>query len=726
MNFLKQSALATINLGPFVDDTDGKTAETGLTISQADVRLSKNGGVFAQKNNADAAVHSENGSYLCALSTIDTNTLGRLRVEVHESGALPVWENYEILPENVFDSLISGSDKLDVNVAEISEDSAAADSLEAILDGTGAALTLISSQSAGQALLIKNTGSNGNALRIENTDVAGRAAYVTSSGTSEGTVLVNNTGSKSAIILTGKGTGQAALKLTNTDTGGYGIDINSHSRGINVNTTAGTGLYVVGSNTGVYLEGTSGQDINAGEINTIDTVVDAIKAKTDNLPADPASETNVNANETKIDSLLTRVPSGALTTIDTVVDAIKAKTDSLTFTVANQVDSNVKSISDDGPAADSLEAILDGTGAKLTIKGTGDALTIQSTNNGSAINLASNGTNYTTVQINSSAGKGIAFATQRESIYVNSNSTYDAIKIIQNGAGGGKAISVTAQQNDAVDVVSNTGVGLKLTGATKDIDANEIDNVNVGSIVADALSSIDSKLATEHGSGQWDATAALSTVEAALSTIDTVVDAIKAKTDNLPADPASETNVDANEAKLDSALAALTTIDSNVDDTLTTVLANQNGINDILTDTDDMQTNGVKINSNGLTSIDNKLSTEHGSGDWDAVAALTTVIDALTTIDTHVLERATPAQVNAQVLDVMATDTHAEPAQAAPSNTPTITDMINQVYRKIVKDKVTATSSEEKTYMNDGSTVRHKRSISDNGTTVTKGAAVSG
>jgi len=40
-----------------------------------------------------------------------------------------------------------------------------------------------------------------------------------------------------------------------------------------------------------------------GKVDTVDTVADAIKAKTDNLPADPASETNVNANETKIDAL---------------------------------------------------------------------------------------------------------------------------------------------------------------------------------------------------------------------------------------------------------------------------------------------------------------------------------------------------------------------------------------------------------------------------------------
>jgi hypothetical protein len=44
-------------------------------------------------------------------------------------------------------------------------------------------------------------------------------------------------------------------------------------------------------------------------------------------------------------------PAGAsisadIATVDTVADAIKAKTDSLTFTVSNQVDSNVQSIND--------------------------------------------------------------------------------------------------------------------------------------------------------------------------------------------------------------------------------------------------------------------------------------------------------------------------------------------------------------------------------------------
>jgi len=118
MQFLEQSQAVTIKIGPFLDDTDGVTAETGLTISQADVRLSKNGGAFAQKNESSSCTHDENGWYGCPLDATDTGTLGRLQVAVNESGALPVWHEFMIVPTNVYDSLF-GSDRLQVHADEI-------------------------------------------------------------------------------------------------------------------------------------------------------------------------------------------------------------------------------------------------------------------------------------------------------------------------------------------------------------------------------------------------------------------------------------------------------------------------------------------------------------------------------------------------------------------------------------------------------------------------------
>lgn len=120
MLLLKQSTAVTVKIGPFLDETDGKTAETALTIAQADVRLSKNGGNIAQKNDATSCTHDELGIYGCPLNTTDTGTLGRLQLWVHESGALPVWHEYMVVTANVYDTLC-GTDKFDVNVASYAD-----------------------------------------------------------------------------------------------------------------------------------------------------------------------------------------------------------------------------------------------------------------------------------------------------------------------------------------------------------------------------------------------------------------------------------------------------------------------------------------------------------------------------------------------------------------------------------------------------------------------------
>jgi hypothetical protein len=141
-NLLKQSTAATVKLGPFVDDADGKTAETGLSIAQADIRLSKNGGAFAQTNNSAGATHDEGGYYGVPLNTADTGTLGRLRVSISKSGALPVWQDFLVVPANVYDSLVAGTDLLDSETAAMANNvitaaavAAGAIDAEAIADG---------------------------------------------------------------------------------------------------------------------------------------------------------------------------------------------------------------------------------------------------------------------------------------------------------------------------------------------------------------------------------------------------------------------------------------------------------------------------------------------------------------------------------------------------------------------------------------------------------------
>jgi len=75
---------------------------------------------------------------------------------------------------------------------------------------------------------------------------------------------------------------------------------------------------------------------------TLETSAAAIKAKTDNLPADPADASDIAASFDTVASTLATIASY----IDTEVAAIKAKTDSLTFTKAGEVDVNVQSVND--------------------------------------------------------------------------------------------------------------------------------------------------------------------------------------------------------------------------------------------------------------------------------------------------------------------------------------------------------------------------------------------
>ena len=137
--FLKQSTAYTFRFGPFVDDADGKTAETGLTIEDEHIRVSKNGGNFIDKAETSNSAHDEAGFYIVVLNTSDTDTVGELQIACHMSGALPVFKTFQVVEEAIYDALFAASatGELLVDVAKISGDSTAADNLEAAYDGTG-------------------------------------------------------------------------------------------------------------------------------------------------------------------------------------------------------------------------------------------------------------------------------------------------------------------------------------------------------------------------------------------------------------------------------------------------------------------------------------------------------------------------------------------------------------------------------------------------------------
>jgi hypothetical protein len=114
--------------------------------------------------------------------------------------------------------------------------------------------------------------------------------------------------------------------------------------------------------------------------------------------------------------------------------------------------------------------------------------------------------------------------------------------------------------------------------------------------------------------------------------------------------------------------------------------------------------------------------------DNDAIAAnaVTEIQNGLATAASiTALNNLSAAQVNAEVVDALATDTYAEPGQGAPSATTTLAAKINYLY-KAWRNKTTQTSSQYSLYADDASTIDQKATVSDDATTMTRGEVATG
>lgn len=114
---LKQSTLVTIRLGPALDKTDGVTEEIALSPT---VEISKNHGAFAARNSATAITHDSNGWYAVELNATDTNTLGPFIAKFDDAAThLPVWREFLVVPANVYDSFVGGTDTLQADLTQV-------------------------------------------------------------------------------------------------------------------------------------------------------------------------------------------------------------------------------------------------------------------------------------------------------------------------------------------------------------------------------------------------------------------------------------------------------------------------------------------------------------------------------------------------------------------------------------------------------------------------------
>lgn len=410
MRWLRQSTSVDLPIGPFLDATDGTTAETALTLTQPDIRLKKGAGAWAQKAAAQTLTHEENGYYEVTLDATDTNTLGLLRLAVAEAGALPVWEDFIVLPANVYDSLVPGTDKLQVDTQEwvgAAPNALTAGRVDAIVGDYAAGQDPLQPTVAGRTLDVSatgeagidwaNVGSPGTAITFTGTTINMVGSVTGSVGSVTGNVGGNVTGSVGSVSAGGiTAASLAAGAITAAKIADGAIDAATFAAGAIDAAAIATGAIdadaIAADAVAEIQSGLATAAALDAVDNFVDTEVAAIKAVTDKLdtaveldgavyrftvnaleqaPAGGGGVADWNADERTAIRTILGIPAagttpeapaaGALKVIDDLIDTeIGAITTHLT---------DIKGATFSG-ATDSLEAIRDrGDAAWVTATG---------------------------------------------------------------------------------------------------------------------------------------------------------------------------------------------------------------------------------------------------------------------------------------------------------------------------------------------------------------------
>ena len=351
MKILKQSTAVTFRIGPFLDKDDGVTEETALSLVATDVQISKNGAAYSNKNSATAPSHDSDGWYSCVFDTTDTNTLGYFAYKVHDNTThLPVWDDkIMVVPANVYDSLVGGSDVLDANVTQWLGTAAATPTTAGVpeVDAThwAGTATTISATSAKPEVDVASVHDDATAASNLESACDNYSATRGLAGTALPAAAAD-----------------AAGGLPISDAGGLDMDsIKTDTAAILVDTgttldgkidTIDTNVDAILVDTGTTLD---------GKINTIDTVVDTILVDT----ADMQPKLGTPAADISADIAAVKTDTGNIET-----DTQDIQTRLPAALVGGRMDSDVEAINNDTDAADNLAA-----SAKQITPGTVDTAT---------------------------------------------------------------------------------------------------------------------------------------------------------------------------------------------------------------------------------------------------------------------------------------------------------------------------------------------------------------
>ncbi len=274
---LRQSTAKAVSFGPFVDKTDGVTPEVGL-VSALDhgttgIMLSKNGGALTIRHaTVTATTYDAYANYIVTLDTTDTNTVGTMRMQFIETATcLPVWMDFNIVEEAVYDELFAASALGYIANAPVTLADAVAHG--GTLGSSTATLAL-------SRLNVTSQTSNTAAVTILGNGTAPGAKY-TGGATGEG-IQVNGGGTSGSSIVLQSTSGSGLVILP---TAGHGILIAADGTGKHgISSTGGTGATSDGIRA---VAGTGGVDIRGNITGNITGTLATVTTLT-NLPTIPA------------------------------------------------------------------------------------------------------------------------------------------------------------------------------------------------------------------------------------------------------------------------------------------------------------------------------------------------------------------------------------------------------------------------------------------------------
>lgn len=282
------------------------TFQANATLASGDVKLSKNGGTLTNLTTLPTVTPASGKLIKVTLSATEMECDNATVIFSDASGG--EWRDLIVNIQTAtrqIDDLAYGT--VSANMVQISGDTTAADNAESFFDGTGYAGTgnVIPTVTAAGLADGAITAAKIAADAITAAKLAADVTTEIQSGLLTSTAFDTKIGNPAGASLAAD---VAAVKsdtaATLTDTAEIG--------------TAGAGLTALASATNL-----------ATLAGYVDTEVAAIKAKTDNLPADPADASDIAASLATITGYIDTEIAAILAAVDTEVAAIKAVTDNL-------------------------------------------------------------------------------------------------------------------------------------------------------------------------------------------------------------------------------------------------------------------------------------------------------------------------------------------------------------------------------------------------------------